>query len=185
MLTHRRLLTPSTKIVANSAPPACVSAHLSSTQVHGVRHAPLCGVCVRDPTRPGRRPPPRQLALTICRTGLLRTSDVKEPSLLPQTLVSVAGTRTSPRRPCVEVEAGGRQQSGQLRAEPPSALGCGESLPGRRGNANRLLPERTRARHPLGNTGTGGRSGLLGRTEHLPGHGCAAAGSGTCRSTGR
>ena len=71
--------------------------------------------------------------------------------------LSVAGTHTDPRRPCVEAEAGGRQRRGQLRAEPLSAVWLWRSgYPGG-GSANPLLPER----EPAPATGGGHRGRRL------------------------
>ena len=97
--------------------------------------------------------------VTCCHAlGLLRAGVITHRRRLrPHVALSVAGTHTDPRRPCVEVEAGGRQRRGHLRAEPLSAVWLWRSgYPGG-GSANPLLPER----EPAPATGGGHRGRRL------------------------
>jgi hypothetical protein len=103
-----------------------------------------------------RRP---QLALYLCyepisqediqrrdllpHTGYTRTRVIiHKPPLRPHVVHSVAGTHTDPRRPCVEVEAGGRQRHGQLRAGLCPLFGCGAAATRAAGKRKPGLPER-------------------------------------------
>lgn len=107
------------------------------------------------------------------RTGVIRAGVITHRRRLrPHVALSVAGTHTDPRRPCVEVEAGGRQRRGQLRAEPLSGcLVVAQRLPGRRTRK----PAAARARTGPGDwRGTPGpaAAGPAARLHRGPGSSC-------------
>ena len=102
---------------------------------------------------------------------LSHTVNEQEPSrgalVLPHVVAPTLVPHAGPRRPCVEVEAGGRQRRGQLRAELCPLFGCGAAATPAAGRRKPSLPER----EPAPATGGEHRAGhwvrLRGRTAVL------------------
>ena len=100
-------------------------------------------------------------------TATSNKSRHEEPSFCRTLSLRHLVPHAGPRRPCVEVEAGGRQRRGQLRAELCPLFGCGAAATPAAGRRKPSLPER----EPAPATGGEHRAGhwvrLRGRTAVL------------------